>query len=94
MSQILKAYCIHDVKAEAYNQPFFAPAKGAAIRDFSALVNDGESMVAKYPHDYTLFEVGSFDMERGTLEAIVPLSLGNGLEYVKAKDLSLLGSGV
>ena len=30
MSQILKAYCIHDVKAEAYNQPFFAPAKGAA----------------------------------------------------------------
>ena len=33
--------CIHDVKAEAYNQPFFAPAKGAAIRDFAALVNDG-----------------------------------------------------
>ena len=48
MSQILKAYCIHDVKAEAYNQPFFAPAKGAAIRDFAALVNGGESMVAKY----------------------------------------------
>jgi hypothetical protein len=51
-------------------------------------------MVAKYPHDYTLFEIGSFDMERGSLEALVPLSLGNGLEYVKAKDISLLGSGV
>ena len=44
MSQNLKAFCIHDVKAEAYNQPFFAPAKGAAIRDFTDLVNDGKSM--------------------------------------------------
>ena len=44
MSQNLKAFCIHDVKAEAYNQPFFAPAKGAAIRDFTDLVNDGKSI--------------------------------------------------
>ena len=65
MSQNLKAFCIHDVKAEAYNQPFFAPAKGAAIRDFTDLVNDGKSMVSKYPHDYTLFEIGNFDSSTG-----------------------------
>lgn len=80
MSKI-KMYSVYDSKAAAYNQPFYAPAHGAAIRNITTLANDGKSLISTYPGDYTLFAIGEFDELTGKLESYAtPQSLGTGLE--------------
>lgn len=83
MKMQTKAFSIYDVKAEIYSPPFFVNTVGLAIRMFTDLVNDGESRIAKYPADFTLFEIGSFDDSSGTVtprDANLPL--GGALEFV------------
>lgn len=78
----LNAYAIHDVKAGIYSRPFFCVNDAVARRNFRSLVNDGESDVGRSPSDYTLFSVGYYDDSTGHLEAVGPISLGNGVEFV------------
>lgn len=83
------AFSIRDVKAECFTQPFFAQAKGQAIRGFADAVNDGKSDYARHPADYTLFHIGSFDDQTGAFEpesSLVPL--GNGLTFKTGVDAS------
>lgn len=61
----LKIYSIRDAKAEIFNTPFYKLTHGEAERDFQTLVNDQKSMVAKYPEDYDLYYLGSFDDNTG-----------------------------
>lgn len=55
---IQKIFAVYDSKVEAFMQPFFMPAKGAAIRAFTDLVNSKDHSFSKYAEDYTLFELG------------------------------------
>mgnify|MGYP000547887757 CR=1 FL=1 len=86
----MKAYSIYDSKAEAFNQPFFAEKDGLAIRIFTDHVNNPESIWGKYPHDFTLFHVGHFDSESGSLEPEkTPRNLGMAIEFTNEKQLML-----
>lgn len=81
---IVKMFCIYDSKAEAYMQPFFFQATGLAIRAFEDLVRDDKSNISKYPQDFTLFELGTFDDQTAKLDLYVtPMSLGVALQYKK-----------
>jgi len=82
---ILKMFSIHDQKANAYITPFFLPNEGMAIRAFSDSINDPNHAFSRHPDDYTLFEIGTFGDTEGHLEPHTkPVSLGNGVQYVKA----------
>lgn len=83
----LKAFSIYDVKSEAYSPPFFQNTVGLAVRMFTEAANDPETRIAKYPTDFTLMEIGTFDDSSGTIkphEANIPL--GAALEYVQPKQ--------
>lgn len=56
-----KMFVIYDSKTEAYLTPFFMPSKGDAIRALSSLVADVSHNFGKYPEDFTLFEIGSWN---------------------------------
>lgn len=64
---ITKIFAIHDAKANAFLQPFFSPTAGTAERAFSTAVKDPASQFEKFPEDFTLFEIGSFDDASGDL---------------------------
>lgn len=82
---IIKIYSVFDAKTEAYMQPFFSPAKGHAIRMFSDTANDPNSMLAKHPGDFTLFELGSWDDSSGSIEPLkVPNPIISAHEVIKA----------
>ncbi len=82
---ILNAYAIFDSKAEAFNSPFFRPTRGQAIREFTEVCNDSASSINKYPEDFTLFHIGSYDDSTGLFTALpTPISLGLALEFVKS----------
>lgn len=81
----MRVFSVYDSKAEAYGSPVFLKTKGEAIRGFTDIVNDGNSMLSKYPGDYTLFELGSFDEETAKFDLhSSPVSLGVALEFVKS----------
>ena len=67
---VIKVFSIHDVKASTFGQPFFAVNRGIAVRMFSDLVSDKNSMVSKHPDDFKLYELGAFDDNSGGLSPL------------------------
>lgn len=65
---------VRDVKSEIYGQPFFMVSVGAAIRSFDDAVNKNsdDNMLFHHAADFALFQIGVFDDNEGSVEAIVP----------------------
>ena len=81
---LLNVYVLFDSKVEAFMQPFFLHSKGEAIRAFSDLANDVKTQVGKYPADFTLFHLGTFDSVDAKFDLLAtPMSLGLAIEFVK-----------
>lgn len=86
----LKIFAIYDAKTEAYHQPFFLQTKGQAIRAFSDAANDPKTEFSRHPEDYTLFEIGEYDDQTGSVHNLtVNLALGSALELQSRSKNSL-----
>lgn len=73
---------IHDSKSETFSRPFCVRAYGEAERAFADGVNDGKSDYSKYPADFTLFELGSYDDVTGVIVPLAaPRSLGAAVTF-------------
>lgn len=59
-SGMMAVFAVWDAKVEAYSAPFFARSFGEGQRMFDAAVTGGDSMLIKFPADYTLFKLGWF----------------------------------
>lgn len=60
---VQRVFCVYDSAARSYGPPFYATGRGVAFRMFEELVNDGRSSVSKWPKDFSLFELGSYNDE-------------------------------
>ncbi len=69
-------FTVHDSAAGAFLDPFVAPSMEFAIREFRTIVNKEGHQFNLYPSDYTLFHIGTFDLETGQLSGSDPISLG------------------
>ncbi len=77
-------FAVYDAAAEAYLTPMFFDTKGQAIRSFVDAVNAEDHMFARHADDYTLFHLGFFDPDKGSLESLAtPDSLGVALQYIE-----------
>lgn len=56
---------VYDSAVGAYGRPFFARAKGEALRAFADEVGNPSSEFGKHPEDYSLVYLGAFDELRG-----------------------------
>lgn len=78
----LKVFSVYDSKVEAYKQPFFMSTKGEAIRGIMECLEKNDHPFAKYPADFTLFELGEYDDSNGKMAPLpAPLSHGNLVEW-------------
>jgi len=59
---------VFDEKAEAFAQPFFQQSDVLAIRAFTAAARDPESLLYKFPRDYSLYKLGTYDDCAGRFE--------------------------
>lgn len=66
----LNAYSIRDQKAEIFHVPHFKLTHGEAERDFRQLVNDEKSKLNKFPEDYDLYFVGTYDDQTGVFKPL------------------------
>ena len=54
-------YSIYDKKSEIYAPPFIELTDGTAIRAVTDLLSRQDLPFSKYPEDYTLTKIGSWD---------------------------------
>ena len=85
---IYRVYTVYDSAAESYMQPFYLPSKGQAIRSFTDAVNDPSHAFSKYPDDYTLFELGSYDDSKAQFFLLsAPKSIGVAVEFKRVGNV-------
>lgn len=70
-----KIYAIYDEKAEAYNAPFPLATDGLAERSFKVACQNPQTDLYKYPGDFKLYCIASWDDNKGTFENIIPAKL-------------------
>jgi hypothetical protein len=80
----LKVFAIYDEKAEAYLAPFNYSTRGQAIRAFTEIASDPNTQINKHLLDFTLYEVGTFDNEKGHyINCSENINLGRASEFVQ-----------
>lgn len=68
----VQVYAVADSGIQAYMPPFYARARGEALRAFTQLVNNRDTNVNKYPHQFELVYLGEFDDVTGLFECKEP----------------------
>ena len=66
---MMQIFAVKDKQVDAFLQPFFSPTLGAALRSLMEVVNDPQHTFAKYPADYILYTLGTFDDTNGVITA-------------------------
>lgn len=65
---IQQLYSIRDIKTGEHTPPFSANYDEEAIREFSnLLLSDNHSKFARYPREFDLYRVGTFDTKNPAL---------------------------
>jgi len=76
------AFAIRDVKADAFNLPFFQTTRASAIRNFADLSSDPQSTIARHPEDFQLYEIGSYDSGNAYFTSLeLPILLASATEF-------------
>lgn len=63
----LRCFSIYDRKTLAYHAPYYAVTDAAAVRTFSDVVADPNTIFGRHPDDHVLYCVGEFDDQSGML---------------------------
>lgn len=83
---IYGVYAIYDSAAHVFTAPTIDISDASAVRSFQqAIANSGSVMNFK-PDDFSLYQVGTFDVETGELEPFTPpsrLIVGSDGDYRK-----------
>lgn len=77
----LKLFVVHDSKTDSYGIPFFRDFTANALREWAEVASnteDKQNQIAKYPGDFSLFEVGEFDQSTGVL-SLYEVKFNHGL---------------
>lgn len=82
----LFVFSVYDKAVKAYLQPFYARARGEALRSFTQAVNDRQHNFNKHAADYLLVQLGSFDDVVGMFQCGEPERLVSALECLIPDD--------
>jgi len=71
---IIKAYSLYDHKSGLYSMPWFFANDITAIRTVRQFASEAGTTVARYPEDFSLHCIGSFDDNVGLLGSAHPVT--------------------
>ncbi len=80
----LKIFTVFDCKAKAYLPPFYSLQTASGLRAFEEVCNTPSHDFHKYPTDFSLFEIGTFDDQDGTIQLLpAALNLGIAQDFIR-----------
>lgn len=65
-------YSIRDAAADVFFAPSIDANDDTAIRSFAQAINHPDALMNFSPSDFTLYRLGSFDIENGSIELLNP----------------------
>jgi len=75
-------FAVYDLKTTLFSNPFFSVNANTAIRSFGAAANDPNTEICRFPSDFILYELGSFDDATGIFQIHTDrIYLGNAIQY-------------
>lgn len=78
----MKMLTVLDTKGGYYKTPFFTKTTGDALRAFETIAKDPNHEIGKFPSDFTLMELGSWDDLKAKMSILEnPIILANASEY-------------
>lgn len=87
-----KIFNVYDSKTESWDIPFYQRFAADALREWSehaSQKDNPKNKIAKYPSDFTLFEIGEYDQSIGEIKMYdVKFSHGTALEHLKENIVS------
>ncbi len=76
-------YSVFDSKVGAFLLPFFSRNRAVALRSFTTACQDESTDFHRYAGDYTLFEIGEWEPEKGIYSPLESkLSLGLASQFL------------
>ncbi len=89
-----RMFSIYDIKTEIYHPPLFSLTVGAALRTFVGVFNSDDFEFGRFPDDFRIFELGTFDDVTGLLSPVsTPTFVAEGRELVSvAAPASVAGA--
>lgn len=77
-------FSVHDKASNTYIPPFTMATKRDAIDGFKTVTNDPKTNYNKFPEDFTLCQIATFDPRTGKLEPLDVIS-----NIIQAKDIKI-----
>lgn len=65
-----KLYVIRDEKSGLFDPPVLFHNRGDAMRGFSTVFQNSNSMMSRFPNDYVIYEIGEFDDTTGKITSL------------------------
>lgn len=69
---LMQIFSVYDGKSKAFARPFFSFNVSTATRELQASVREGGSLLSKFPDDFQLWHIGTFNDEVGSVDPLVP----------------------
>lgn len=79
-------YAIFDQKQEIFDSPFMATNDINAKRRFILMVDEENSVLARWHQDYDLYRLSQFSTKTGYFDEEVPKKIFEGKSYIKKGD--------
>lgn len=77
-----ECFSVYDRRTQYFNVPFFSPTIESGKRSFMEVAKNPETLLHRYPEDYELFHVGSFNDETGVFEPMHPVPVLTATQVV------------
>lgn len=71
---IYGVYAIYDSAAHVFTSPTIDISDASAVRSFQQAISNAGSVLNFKPDDFSLYQIGTFDVETGELEPLTPPS--------------------
>lgn len=75
-------YAVKDVKSGLFSSTHVQQSNGVAIRSFSQACEDESTQFYKYPSDFSLYHLGTLNIETGEISSNTPEQISNASEFV------------
>lgn len=79
-------FSVFDMAAKMYIEPFQAPTIEFAIRGFKEACEQPEHQFAKFPEDYALYHIASFDAELGEMKGFEARKIAQASTYITRRQ--------
>lgn len=78
----LMIFALFDHKGASFGTPMVSRTEDEMKREITTHIRNGNSMLADYPEDFTLFHIGDYSASTGEIKPVVPRSITNLVHLV------------